>query len=300
MTTETTPIKRRHPHDDILLNDDKTLECYPKRENNTKIVNAEEEKRLFIGNAFYLWEHREQILSNSRMFLCPIHVNNNLAYIGATSMSNATLGCYIEWWQSCEAARRVSKSGEWSFICGIGGSPLSGRNHCCEVYANGKTKTVHVAPFMDLWKPFLNICEQYAETSSNYQSFTLSEVIEQLRHEDESLLPPLTKGMLKERFKEYNKLYFGNKLKMPKFYFLSSKLPYGMCIRDKKQCDIWISKRIDWTDEFLKNILIHEMIHQYAYEVLHGWKYSPIQHGPLFHFVRWRLIKRYGLEIRPN
>lgn len=110
----------------------------------------------------------------------------------------------------------------------------------------------------------------------------------------------ITKEEVKKRYSEYNKLYFGNKLKMPKFYFLNSKLPYGTCIRDKKQCDIWISKRIDWTDEFLKNILIHEMIHQYVYEVLHGWKYSPIQHGPLFHFVRWKLIRKYGLTIRRN
>ena len=109
----------------------------------------------------------------------------------------------------------------------------------------------------------------------------------------------VTKDLIEQSFIEYNKLYFGNKFPKTKFYILMKKRPFGMCIRGKGECEIWISKFI--TDEkFFKNILIHEMIHQYVYQILHGFTYTIIQHGLLFHYVRWKLTRKYHLEIRPN
>ncbi|MDN0049462.1 SprT-like domain-containing protein [Bacteroides gallinaceum] len=107
----------------------------------------------------------------------------------------------------------------------------------------------------------------------------------------------ITKNDLKKRFAEYNDLYFQNKLKMPLFKFIMAKKPYGSCHVDKKRCEIWISKYVKWTDETLKNVLIHEMIHQYVYEVLHGCKYTLFPHGIRFYYVRWRLNNKYDLGI---
>ena len=292
-------IKRKHPHNAIILSDGRTLECYPFHRNyNVASEGVEREKRLFTDNVFYLWEHRERILTDSRMFLCPIHINNNLAYIANSSMSNATLGCYIEWWQSCKAARRINKKGRLSFIYGIGGSPLSGGNHCAEVYANGKTNTVHIVPFVDLWRPFLNICEQYAEASNMYQSFTLTEVIERLKHKDETLLPPLTKEYVRKRFNAYNDLYFSGKLSKPQFKFSTSKRPWGMYRLDGDgSAIIWLSRSVKWTEPFLKKVLIHEMVHQYCHEYLHSSTYGLWGHGLRFHYVKWQLKRKYGVTI---
>lgn len=58
-----------------------------------------------------------------------------------------------------------------------------------------------------------------------------------------------------------------------------------------------MTKRIIWTEDFFKEVLIHEMIHQYVYEVLKGGPYHIIQHGIRFHYVRWRLKRKYGLII---
>lgn len=107
----------------------------------------------------------------------------------------------------------------------------------------------------------------------------------------------VSKDDLKRRFEEYNNLYFHNKLKMPEFCINTAKLPYGSCVVDKKQCRIWISKYTKWTDETLRSVLVHEMIHQYVYEVLHGCKYTLFPHGIRFHYVRWKLNRKYNLRI---
>ena len=110
----------------------------------------------------------------------------------------------------------------------------------------------------------------------------------------------ITRNLLKQRFAEYNQAYFDGKRTLPKFYFLSSKRPYGRSICNKHGLEIWMTKRIEWTEDFFKDVLIHEMIHQYVYEVLKGGAYHIIQHGIKFHYVRWKLYRKYGLKISPN
>lgn len=107
----------------------------------------------------------------------------------------------------------------------------------------------------------------------------------------------ITKADLRKRFEAYNQLYFKGRLKTPVFKFITAKSPYGSCHTKKDRCEIWMSKYTKWTDETLKNVLIHEMIHQYVYEVLHGCKYTLFPHGIRFCYVRWRLNKKYNLKI---
>lgn len=107
----------------------------------------------------------------------------------------------------------------------------------------------------------------------------------------------VTRNLLRQRFAEYNQAYFDGKLTMPKFYFLCSKRPFGRSICSKRGLEIWMTKRIIWTEDFFKEVLIHEMIHQYVYEVLKGGPYHIIQHGIRFHYVCWRLKRKYGLII---
>ena len=58
----------------------------------------------------------------------------------------------------------------------------------------------------------------------------------------------VTRNLLRQRFTEYNQAYFDGKLTMPKFYFLCSKRPFGRSICSKRGLEIWMTKRIIWTD----------------------------------------------------
>lgn len=56
-------------------------------------------------------------------------------------------------------------------------------------------------------------------------------------------------------------MYFGGKLSMPDFVFFARKLPFGRFTRGKS-VQIGISAyRKGWSEDFLKDVLIHEMIH---------------------------------------
>lgn len=107
----------------------------------------------------------------------------------------------------------------------------------------------------------------------------------------------LTKSDLRRMHSEYNQLYFGGKLSMPEFVFFARKQPFGRFTRGKT-VEIGISAyRKGWSEDSLKDVLIHEMIHQYVYESMCGCRYSFIHHGLQFYYVRWRLKRRYGLHI---
>lgn len=111
----------------------------------------------------------------------------------------------------------------------------------------------------------------------------------------------ITKRILEEKFKEYNSLYFNNKLTKPKFFFLNDKRNYGRILlgsrNGKMPTEIWISKMLNVNEEILKDTLIHEMIHQYVYERLYGLKYQLITHGIKFRYVCWKLNRKYKIKI---
>ena len=107
----------------------------------------------------------------------------------------------------------------------------------------------------------------------------------------------LTKSDLKLMHSVYTQMYFDGRLTMPDFYFLRNKRPYGRYSAGKT-AKIGISAfRKDWSEDFQKDVIIHEMIHQYVYECMWGCRYSLIQHGLQFHYVRWRLKSKFGLKI---
>jgi len=114
----------------------------------------------------------------------------------------------------------------------------------------------------------------------------------------------ITKRILEEKFKEYNSLYFNNKLTKPKFFFLNDKRNYGRILlgsrNGKIPTEIWISKMLNVNEEILKDTLIHEMIHQYVYERLYGLKYQLITHGIKFRYVCWKLNRKYKIKIEPT
>lgn len=201
-----------HPKNNITLMDGAVLECYLKEAPQTDFPSdemkldrtgvylrvgnkqlkpqpkatedVERQKKLFTDNAFYLLAHRERIMRDSRMFLTPVAITNGLAYTGTSGFHNPTVGIYLEWWADCSEAMRIDKDGNRSLVYHLAGSPLSGANHCSEVYEDGRIKQVHISSFSDCWRPFMEINTRYDEAKHIYQSYTLEELLDVLRKGD--------------------------------------------------------------------------------------------------------------------
>ena len=205
--------KFQHPEGKIQLLDGRVLDCYQTQglkcepiSNELKIDTSgvylsmkkpgisrpvkdeqeDEEKeleRLFVDNAFVLLDNRERILSDSRMFLCPLPIHNGLAYTGTSGFHRPTLGIYIEFWLNCPAATIRKDNGEKWLLWHIAGSPLSGRNRCCLVNPQGKTKCEQVVPFRDIWPLFMEINARYAKAKTQYEAYNLRQVLSILDNE---------------------------------------------------------------------------------------------------------------------
>lgn len=192
------------PQGKIILWDGRALDCYPLAaqapgenfQSHTTVQypsigaalpepeEAEQQKQLFIKNAFRLLAHRERILSDSRMFLCRVPIQSGLAYTGTSGFSHPTLGVYLEWWPIVEGAMRIDSKGRKSLVYHLAGSPLSGANKCTAVREDGETETVSLSPFNAHWGPFTRINNRYTEAKQRYQAYTLQEVLDILHHED--------------------------------------------------------------------------------------------------------------------
>ena len=205
---ETIEKNVRHPEGKMLLMSGSVLDCFPKIDQPAVIIrdevaldatgeflqvkggpkkkpgkpSLEPWEELFYKEAFFLYEHKEQILADSRMFLTPLPFKNNLAYTGTSGLNNATLGVYLEWWKECERTiiRKGSEIRALTFY--IAGSPLSGNNRCSAVTRKGKTEQIcFPSPFKEIWSSFMRINRRYSEAKQIYQAYTLEETIEKLR-----------------------------------------------------------------------------------------------------------------------
>ena len=149
-------------------------------------TTVEEQRQLFISNAFYLLAHKERILSDSRMFLCPVAIQNGIAYTGTSGFRKPTLGVYLEWWGFVEEAMRTDKNGCRSLVYQLAGSPLSGRNSCGAVREDGRTEAVSLSSFGRHWGPFMQLNQRYTEAKQLYQAYTLQVVLDILHQEDDN------------------------------------------------------------------------------------------------------------------
>ncbi|MBR6226719.1 MAG: hypothetical protein IKQ79_00285 [Bacteroidales bacterium] len=203
-----------HPNGKIKLLNGTVLDCYPLEQPEDKTDNAmkldttgtylvvggkkpaeasrsdeerEEEEKLFLNNAFRFLQHRDRIMSDSRMFLCPVPIQSGIAYTGTSGFQRPTLGIYLELWLNCERASLYEEDGTKQLVYHIAGSPLSGNNHCAFVDANGKTELQSIASFISLWPTFIDINCRYDKAKDQYQAYTLKQVVEILDKENLSL-----------------------------------------------------------------------------------------------------------------
>ena len=108
-----------------------------------------------------------------------------------------------------------------------------------------------------------------------------------------------TKEDLERRFKEYNEKYFDGVLPKCSMTLTQSKSGWGLYVGGKniKTPRIYISKYVFWTDETLKLIFIHEMVHHYVRMVIQP-KHYVFPHGRTFNKVCDMLRKKHGLRVR--
>lgn len=140
----------------------------------------EKEVKLFLNNAFLFLQNKDRIMSDSRMFLCPVPVQNGLAYTGTAGFNHPTLGVYLEWWLSCEKATILKEDGTKWLVYFISGSPLSGANKCGIVNERGNIESETLCSFSPVWRSFASINKRYDEAKSLYQAYSLEEVVKKL------------------------------------------------------------------------------------------------------------------------
>jgi len=181
--------KTQFPDGKIELLNGTILDCYlaekPCNEWVNRSIPRQVEERglpLFAENAFLFFENRERILSDSRMFLTPVHIQSGLAYCGTGGFTAPTLGVYIEWWMNCRQSIRTNGSTNWLTIR-MAGSPLSGANNCTIIDDNGGTDNVFLSSFSTLWHSFVQINKRYNDAKIRYQAYSLAEVIDILKKE---------------------------------------------------------------------------------------------------------------------
>ena len=100
-----------HPEGKIQLLNGTALDCFPLEQPEAKVDNElkldttgiymivgkpkpvaeptsdeqkKKEEKHFLHNAFLFLQHRDRIMSDSRMFLCPVPIQSGLAYTGTS------------------------------------------------------------------------------------------------------------------------------------------------------------------------------------------------------------------------
>ena len=189
------------PEGKIILLDGRVVDCYPRvgmtldsstshkdnvQQQLAKISTQsdkerEADKERFIKNAFFFLDHKERILTDSRMFLCPVPIQNG---IGTSGFANPTLGVYLQWWETCAGAIFSDKKGRRGLLYKLSGSSLSGHNVCSVVHENGTRKNVELRPFWDYGKSFIHINNTYNSAKQKYQAYSLRQVLDILDHEE--------------------------------------------------------------------------------------------------------------------
>ena len=106
---------------------------------------------------------------------------------------------------------------------------------------------------------------------------------------------------IKIRFDEYNKKYFNGVLLPCNCHVIIEKGGtlgfYAPIIKNGNIVgNIWISQDVDWNEEDLREVIIHEMIHHYI-KTIEGHRGGLFGHNWRFKRQCKRLKKEYGLII---
>lgn len=154
-----------------------SYERYRQEIDDKYIAETDGARTLLLENIKLIYDNRERILTDSRMFLAPMPCAGGLAYCGTRMFDKPVLGVHLQWWMTCEEVH--SKDDEWVYY--ISGSPLSGMNSCSKVDSNGKANSTRLSGFANAWRTFTQINKKYQGLSDTCEHYTIKEVIEMLK-----------------------------------------------------------------------------------------------------------------------
>lgn len=111
----------------------------------------------------------------------------------------------------------------------------------------------------------------------------------------------ITNEDIKIRFDEYNKKYFGGVLPKCKCHSRRDKRSsFGTYTYTRKngkiEGHIWIARDVDWSEEDLREVIVHEMIHHYV-RTIEGHKGGLFGHNWRFRRQCRRIKREYGINI---
>lgn len=106
-------------------------------------------------------------------------------------------------------------------------------------------------------------------------------------------------SQLRYFFREYNKKYFNGILPMPFFEIIHTHKIFGRfeCYTNRHSCTepvIKMSDGFEYTDEQLRDVLVHEMIHFY---LAYTGKDRKVTHGKKFKQMMNEMNETYNLNI---
>lgn len=102
----------------------------------------------------------------------------------------------------------------------------------------------------------------------------------------------LTVEEIQARFVEYNHTYFNDELRTPLLKIHAGE-PYGE-FKNKPRKTITISKDVQWDDDSLKNVIVHEMIHCFNCQQ----KHFENMHGKYFRAEQRRIYAQFGYKVQ--
>lgn len=110
----------------------------------------------------------------------------------------------------------------------------------------------------------------------------------------------LTEGDIMFLFAQYNIQYFESELPFPKFKIIHSYRIFGRyfcypCANGHYGDVISVSDNYDYTEDQLRDIIVHEMIHMY---LMHFGIDRRCSHGKAFKNMMKDFNIRYGMNIR--
>lgn len=153
--------------------------CQPAPPDKEKEAERRRNNRLFYENAYLFLDNADKILSDSRLFLSEVKVQNGLAITGRSGLQHPTLGIYLEWWLNHALA---SHDVEGNPVWFISGSPLSGAHACSAVDSQGKAYDATLnGPFRETWESFMSVNNRYNDAKTRFIAYPLEEVVALLK-----------------------------------------------------------------------------------------------------------------------
>ena len=178
---KTTPIESIN-NEPALDTTGKYLSVNKKPTLEERLAERKRNHQFFTSHVHLFIDNLDKILSDSRLILAPVPVQNGLAYTGTSGFRYPVLGVYAQWWRDF---RKSSYDYKERPIWYISGSPLSGSHVCSSVDEKGNQtdRLTLKGRFLDTWTPFMDINTSCDEAKQHFLGFTLEEAIAILKGE---------------------------------------------------------------------------------------------------------------------